>query len=180
VKSVPNLLTLLRIGLIPVVVTSFYIDTPLWRWIAVIAFSSACLTDFLDGYLARLLSQTTPLGQFLDPVADKLLVATTLLYLAGFDKISRGSILAAAVILCREILISGLREHLSALKINLPVSRLAKWKTFVQMGAIGLLLVSDASYMGFWREMGECLLWISALLTIITAVDYGRRTMKHF
>lgn len=179
-KSLPNLLTLLRIGLIPIVVISFYIDTPMWRWIAVIAFSSACLTDFLDGYLARLLSQMTPLGQFLDPVADKLLVATTLLYLAGFDKISRGSIFAAAIILCREILISGLREHLSAIKINLPVSRLAKWKTFIQMSAIGLLLISDASHAGVGRDLGEGLLWISAVLTVVTAIDYGRRTVKYF
>lgn len=178
--SIPNLLTLLRILLIPLVVTSFYIDTPLWRWIAVIAFSSACLTDYLDGYLARLLSQTTPLGQFLDPVADKLLVATTLLYLAGFDKISRESILAGAIILCREILISGLREHLGALKINLPVSRLAKWKTFIQMSAIGLLLISDASSTGICKYLGETLLWFAAILTVITAIDYGRSTVKYF
>lgn len=178
--SVPNLLTFLRILLIPIVVISFYIDTPIWRWIAVAAFSSACFTDYLDGYLARALSQTTRLGQFLDPVADKLLVATTLLYLVGFDKISRGSILAAAVILCREILISGLREHLSALKINLPVSRLAKWKTFVQMSAIGLLLISDAASTGLCKQIGEVLLWIAVVLTVITAVDYGRRTVKYF
>jgi cardiolipin synthase len=166
--------------LIPIVVLSFYIDTPLWRWIAVGAFSSACLTDFLDGYLARRLSQTSSLGQFLDPIADKLLVATTLLYLAGFDKISRVSILAATLILCREILISGLREHLSALKITLPVSRLAKWKTFVQMFAIGLLLISDASYAGLSRGLGEGLLWLSAFLSVVTAMDYARRTAQYF
>lgn len=178
--TLPNILTLLRIGLIPAVIVSFYIDTPTWRWIAVLAYSSACITDFLDGYLARRLSQMSQLGQFLDPIADKLLVATTLLFLAGFDKISHFSIIAAAIILCREIMISGLREHLSAIKITLPVSRLAKWKTFIQMSAIGILLISDASSTGFYRGMGEVFLWIAAILTVITAFDYLRSNLKFF
>lgn len=178
--SLPNLLTLSRIGLIPIVMVSFYIDTPIWRWIAVLAYSSACLTDFLDGYLARVLSQTSRLGQFLDPIADKLLVSTILLYLAGFHKISHLSIFAAAIIMCREILVSGLREHLSALEIALPVTRLAKWKTFVQMSAIGLLLLSDASYVTVGSTLGEILLWFAALLTLITAFDYAKKGWKYF
>lgn len=177
--SLPNLLTFSRIALIPVVMISFYINTPLWRWIAVLAYSSACITDFLDGYLARTLSQTSRLGQFLDPIADKLLVSTTLLFLAGFDKISRLSILAAAIILCREILISGLREHLSSLNVTLPVTSLAKWKTFVQMGAIGLLLISDASLTSLIQKTGEVLLWFAAILTLVTGYDYAKKSAPY-
>lgn len=178
--SLPNLLTLLRIALIPVVMISFYINTPLWRWIAVLAYGGACLTDFLDGYLARALSQTSRLGQFLDPIADKLLVSTILLYLAGFDKISQISFVAAAIILCREILISGLREHLGSLNVSLPVTRLAKWKTFIQMSAIGLLLISDASLESLIQATGEVLLWGAALLTLVTGYDYAKKSAPYF
>ncbi|MBW8308840.1 MAG: CDP-diacylglycerol--glycerol-3-phosphate 3-phosphatidyltransferase [Candidatus Paracaedibacteraceae bacterium] len=177
--TIPNILTFIRILLIPVVVIAFYIDTVLWRWLAVFAFASACVTDYLDGYLARLLKQSSKLGTFLDPIADKLLVATTLLYMAGYDKISRLSLLPAAIILCREIMVSGLREHLSEINVPLPVSNLAKWKTAAQMGAITILLIGDVSKRPIaW--VGELFLWIAGILTVMTAYSYLSKTIKNF
>jgi len=179
VLTVPNILTFIRILLIPVVVLAFYIDTTVWRWIAVLAFASACVTDYLDGYLARVLKQTSKLGTFLDPLADKLLVATTLLYMAGFDKISRLSLIPAAIIMGREILVSGLREHLSDMNIGLPVSNLAKWKTATQMLAITILLIGDVSKRPIaW--IGELFLWAAGALTIMTAYVYVTKTIQNF
>lgn len=177
--TIPNILTFIRILLIPVVVLAFYIDTTFWKWLAVFAFASACITDYLDGYLARVLKQTSKLGTFLDPLADKLLVATTLLYMAGFDKISRLSLIPAAIILCREIMVSGLREHLSELNVSLPVSNLAKWKTAAQMLAITILLVGDVSK-GPIAWIGELCLWAAGVLTIVTAYSYLTKTIKNF
>lgn len=178
-STLPNVLTLSRIVLIPVVMVAFYVDTTLSKWIAVIAFISACLTDFLDGYIARLMKQTSRFGQFLDPIADKLLIASTLLLLAGFDRISRLSFLPAIIILCREILVSGLREYLSALHVAMPVSYLAKWKTLIQMTSIALLLVGDIQGISMTMP-GEALLWISAFLTLVTGYDYFKTSLKHF
>jgi cardiolipin synthase (CMP-forming) len=178
-STLPNVLTMSRIMLIPVVTTAFYIDTTLSKWIAVIAFICACLTDFLDGYIARLMKQTSKFGQFLDPIADKLLIASTLLLLAGFDRISRLSFLPAIIILCREILVSGLREYLSALHVTVPVSYLAKWKTLIQMTSIALLLVGEIHGLSMTIP-GELLLWMAALLTLITGYDYFRTSLKYF
>lgn len=177
--TLPNALTISRILLIPVVMIAFYANTTLSKWIAVVAFMSACLTDFLDGYVARMMKQTSRFGQFLDPIADKLLIASTLLLLAGFDRISRLSFLPAVIILCREILVSGMREYLSAYKIRMPVSYLAKWKTFIQMAAIAMLLVGDV-YNVSLSVPGEILLWIAATLTLITGYDYWRTALRHF
>lgn len=179
IPSLPNSLTLVRILLIPVVIAAFFSNSHVGKWVAVLSFCSACVTDYLDGFLARALAQTSRLGQFLDPIADKMLVATTLLLLAGFDKISRLAIIPASIILCREILISGLRETLSEIKVTIPVSLLAKWKTFLQMVAISLILIEDTS-LTQKSYIGEILLWIAAILTIITSIDYLKRTLKHF
>lgn len=177
--TLPNTLTFIRILLIPVVIAAFFSNTQIGRWVAALSFCSACVTDYLDGFLARALSQTSRLGQFLDPIADKMLVATTLLLLAGFDKISRFAIIPASIILCREILISGLRETLSDIQVRIPVSRLAKWKTSIQMLAIFTILLEDTT-LPQKSPIGEALLWIAAILTLITMVDYLRRTAKHF
>jgi cardiolipin synthase (CMP-forming) len=177
--TLPNALTISRILLIPVVMIAFYVNTTLSKWIAVIAFMSACLTDFLDGYIARMMKQTSKFGQFLDPIADKLLIASTLLLLTGFDRISRLSFLPAVIILCREILVSGMREYLSAYKVRMPVSYLAKWKTFIQMAAIAMLLVGDVQNVSL-SIPGEILLWIAAILTLITGYDYWRTALRHF
>lgn len=176
-----NLLTLLRILLIPILVFAFYQDESFWRFVGAFIFIIGCLTDYLDGYIARAWSQTSRLGQFLDPVADKLLVAATLLMLAGFGRISKITLIPAAVIVCREILVSGLREHLSAFKVTLKVSRLAKWKTAVQMASMCCLLVGDAlSNDLVIRMIGEYLLWVAAFLTSISGYRYIQMSLRHF
>ena len=178
--SIPNLLTLSRIALIPIIMAAFYTDNHLGRWVATLAFISACFTDFLDGYVARLWSQTSRLGQFLDPIADKLLVASTLLMLVGFGRIRPVSFLPAIIILCREILVSGLREFLSDLQVQMPVTTLTKWKTAVQMAAISLLLIGDISPFGNAVNLiGEGLLWIAAVLTLITGYAYLKSSLRH-
>src|SRR5438876_3687961 len=140
-----NLLTLSRIAAIPAVLGALYLPTGWGNWVAVVLFTLAGLTDLLDGYVARSWNQTSRLGRFLDPVADKLLVASTLLMLTYVRQIDGWSIIPALVILCREILVSGLREFLAELKVSVPVSGLAKWKTTIQMLAIGFLIVHDAA-----------------------------------
>ena len=147
--SLPNILTYGRIAAIPVVVGCIYaqsiMDSPLWlRWVAVAIFIAAAVTDYLDGYYARIWNQQSAFGRMLDPIADKLLVASCLLMLAADGIIHGWSLWAAIVILCREILVSGLREYLAALRVSVPVTKLAKWKTTVQLVAIGFLLAGPA------------------------------------
>ena len=178
--TLPNLLTLSRIAAVPLVIATFYLEAPLGPWLGCALFSVAGVTDWLDGRLARAWEQQSELGRFLDPVADKLLVATTLFMLGMNGRFSALSILPALVILCREILVSGLREHLAGLRVRVPVSRLAKWKTGIQMFAIGVLIVGDAG--PNWlpvRLFGEVLLWIAAGLTIKTGYDYLRAGLTH-
>jgi cardiolipin synthase len=178
--TLPNLLTLSRIIAIPLVVATFYMATPLGAWLGCGIFSLAAITDWLDGRLARLWEQQSDLGRFLDPVADKLLVATTLFMLAAYDRLSTMSILPALVILTREIMVSGLREHLAGLRVGMPVSKLAKWKTFIQMLAIGFLLVGNAGpAIIHVRAIGEFLLWVAAVLTVKTGYDYLRAGLSH-
>jgi len=178
--TIPNVLTLCRIVLIPIIMAAFYTENHMGRWVAMLAFVSACFTDFLDGYVARLWSQTSKFGQFLDPIADKLLVASTLLMLVGFGRIRPLSFLPAIIILCREILVSGLREFLSGLQVRMPVSTLAKWKTAVQMIAISFLLIGDISPFGRIVNLaGEGLLWIAALLTLVTGYAYLQSSLRN-
>jgi CDP-diacylglycerol---glycerol-3-phosphate 3-phosphatidyltransferase len=180
--SLPNLLTLSRILAIPVVVATFYVHGDFARWFACALFSAAGVTDWLDGHMARRWEQQSELGRFLDPIADKLLVAATLFLLVAFDRLSRAAFLPALVILCREILVSGLREYLAELRagVGLPVSKLAKWKTAIQMVAIGVLIVGEAgpAFLPV-AAIGEMLLWIAALLTLVTGYDYLRLGLAH-
>jgi cardiolipin synthase len=178
--TLPNLLTLSRIAAIPLVIVTFYLTPPLGPWLGCVIFSLAGLTDWLDGKVARAWSQQSELGRFLDPIADKLLVATTLFMLAVFDRFSAFAVPAALVILMREILVSGLREHLAYMRVRMEVSRLAKWKTFVQMLAIGVLLVGDAG--PNWlpvRIIGEVMLWCAAAFTVKTGYDYLHAGLIH-
>ena len=178
--SLPNLLTLSRILAIPVVIATFYLDGDWARWFGCVLFTAAALTDWLDGHVARRWSQQSELGRFLDPIADKLLVAATLLMLTAFERLPAGALLPALVILCREILVSGLREYLAELRVGLPVSRLAKWKTAIQMTAIGFLIVGEAGPARIpVEEIGAVLLWSAALLTLVTGYDYLRAGLSH-
>jgi cardiolipin synthase len=187
--ALPNLLTMSRIAAIPLTVILLYFDAPQWRWLALGIFAAACITDFFDGYLARSRKQVSDLGRFLDPIADKLLVASTLLMLSAEETIRGWSLLAAVIILCREILVSGLREYLAELRVSVPVSRLAKWKTTWQLVAVGFLIAGDAGdkvasdmlkqEVLVITNIGLALLWLSALVTLYTGYDYMRAGLRH-
>ena len=178
--NLPNLLTLFRIAVIPGLVALFYIESRFASWLACGLFSLAAITDFLDGYIARVTKQQSAFGRFLDPVADKLLVASALLMMVAFGQISGLVILPALVILCREITVSGLREYLAGLQVSVPVSQLAKWKTTLQMVAIAVLIVGDNGPRDIpVVEIGEVGLWAAAILTIVTGYDYLRAGLRH-
>jgi|ERR1043166_1554656 CDP-diacylglycerol---glycerol-3-phosphate 3-phosphatidyltransferase len=186
--SVPNVLTYARIAAVPTVVACMYwadiLQGGLWlRWIALVIFIAAGVTDFFDGYFARVWSQQSTFGRMLDPIADKLLVASCLLMLAANGTIKGWSLWAAIVILCREILVSGLREYLAQLRVSVsvPVTRLAKWKTTAQLVAIGFLLAGEAGdrILPVVTLTGLTLLWMSALLTLYTGYDYLRVGVRH-
>ena len=178
--NLPNLLTMFRIAVIPGLVALFYFESRFTSWLACGLFSLAAITDFLDGYIARVTKQQSAFGRFLDPVADKLLVSSALLMMVAFGQISGLVILPALVILCREITVSGLREYLAGLQVSVPVSQLAKWKTTLQMVAIAVLIVGkngprDVPVV----KIGEVGLWVAAILTIITGYDYLRAGLRH-
>lgn len=184
--SIPNLLTYARILVVPLVVLCFDLEergksTDSARWWALGLFIFASITDFFDGYLARMWEQSSSLGKMLDPIADKLLVAVCLLLLAADGVIAGWSIWAAVVILSREILVSGLREYLADLKVSVPVTQLAKWKTALQMVSLGFLLAGPAGdkIFPYCTDVGLVLLWISAVVTLITGWDYFRAGLKH-
>lgn len=179
-QSLPNILTIARILMIPVVIILVYTPSRTADIIAAILFIAACFTDYLDGYFARAWKQTSVLGRFLDPIADKLMIAAILLMLVELKRISGYSIIPAIIILCREILVSGLREFLAELKVPLPVSRLAKWKTTLQMIALGFLLIDSSHLPGFpVQEIGLIGLWCAALLTLVTGYDYLRAGLAY-
>ena len=178
--SLPNLLTVSRILVIPPIVALFWIDGSAARWVCLGLFVTGALTDILDGYAARSMGQISKFGRFLDPIADKLLVGSVILMLVAFDRLNGLAILPGLVILCREILVSGLREFLADVKIHMPVSRLSKWKTTIQMTALGFLIVGDAGPDFLPTTLiGEVALWAAALLTIITGYDYLRAGLEH-
>jgi cardiolipin synthase len=178
--TLPNLLTLSRILAVPVLVGTFYLPGRWAPWVACALFSAAGITDWLDGHFARRWKQQSDFGRFLDPIADKLVVASALFMLVATGRVSGLTILPALVILMREILVSGLREHLAELNVSVPVSRLAKWKTGLQMVAIGVLLVGDAGPDAIpVRLIGEGMLWIAAALTLLTGYDYLHAGLSH-
>ena len=184
--NIPNMLTYGRIVAVPVVVLCFFLEGRLAssdpaRLVAFVLFALASVTDFLDGYLARIWQQTSNIGKMLDPIADKLLVSSVLLLLAADGTIAGWSLWAAIIILCREILVSGLREYLAGLKVSVPVTQLAKWKTTIQLIAIGFLLIGPAidEAIPYLTEIGIALLWVSAVITLYTGYDYFRAGLKH-
>lgn len=179
--SLPMALTFARIAAIPLLVMAFHAEGDGWRYAACALYTAAAVTDYLDGYFARAWKQQSKLGRIFDPIADKLLVASTILLLVAFRRVAGFDVLAALVILCREVLVSGLREFLAELRAKLPVSRLAKWKTGMQMTALGFLIVGDAAPTAFLPVVliGEVLLWIAAVLTLITGYDYLAEGLRH-
>lgn len=177
--NLPNILTASRIAAIPVLAALFFMEGAGARWVALAVFALAAVTDYLDGRLARAHQWQSKLGQFLDPVADKLLVASVIFLLAAFDRIGDFAILMALIILCREILISGLREYLAQYAVEVPVSALAKWKTAIQMLAMAFLIVGDAAPWVQAKLLGEIGLTAAAALTLITGYGYLRGTIGH-
>lgn len=179
-NSLPNILTVSRILAIPAICAAFFLPGVWSAWVPLVLFVAAGVTDWFDGYLARKWGQMSDLGRFLDPVADKLLVAAVILMLIAFERIDRITCLAAVVIMCREITVTGLREFLAELRVKVPVSRLAKWKTTVQLIALGILIVGDYGPSGLHiRLIGEIGIWVAAVLTLYTGWDYLQTGLRH-
>lgn len=176
--DLPNLLTLSRIVAIPLLVGLLFLSGAFWQWLALLIYIAACVTDYFDGKLARERAQESALGRFLDPIADKLLVAAVILALVAVDRIDGWLVLPALIILCREVMVSGLREYLADLQVSVPVSKLAKWKTTVQMIALGLLILGPAGPASI-ASLGAIGLWVAAALTLVTGYDYLRVGLSH-
>jgi cardiolipin synthase len=180
--ALPNVLTYGRLVAVPVVAALLQSPEHWMHWAALAVYTVACITDFFDGYLARIWKQQSPLGQMLDPIADKLLVATTLLCVSANQSLRGWTLWAAIIILCREFLVSGLREYLADKKVDLRVSAVANWKTTAQMFSLGFFIAGPAGEVVLPPSIfiGETLLWIAAALTLYTAVDYGLSGWSHF
>ena len=180
--KIPNILTIGRLILVPILIFTFYLPGSLGDWLSFSIFVIASFTDFLDGFFARLLKQQSKLGELLDPIADKVIVATALILLVAENQIQGQDVVAAIVIVSREVLVSGLREYLAKFKLRMPVSSMAKVKTFFQMFAISILLTGSSGnkiLFGVGSEIGVILLWISAILTLITGYSYVKKGIEH-
>ncbi len=184
-SDLPNVLTLSRIAAIPLLVVLAALRTPVGDLAACVVFSFAAITDYFDGRLARNRRQTSDIGRMMDPIADKLLVGATLMMLVGTARLQLWGLYPAIVIMLREIMVSGLREFLAGVRIGLPVTRLAKWKTGFQMGALGGLLGGDDTaallHISWFpaSTIGAAMLWVAALLTLVTGWDYLIAGMRH-
>lgn len=176
--NLPNLLTISRIVVIPVIFLSLYINSFWWTMFIAVLFVAAAVTDYFDGYLARSRNETSAFGRLLDPIADKLLVASALVVILAKPNMvwSTLTYIPAFIILCREILVSGLREFLREVNVGLPVTRLAKWKTGFQMTALSMMLFHG---LWIWPYLGEFLLWIAAALTFITGYQYFQKSVDY-
>jgi CDP-diacylglycerol--glycerol-3-phosphate 3-phosphatidyltransferase len=180
--NLPNILTYARLAAVPAVVALLFWPRDDWmRWAALVIFIAAGVTDYVDGYVARAYAQQSALGRMLDPIADKLLVAACILMLVHSRTIQGIHLWAAIVILCREILVSGLREYLAGLKVSVPVSRVAKWKTALQLVAVGFLIAGPAGekVLPGTITIGRTLLWSAAILTLYTGWDYMKASIRH-
>lgn len=179
--SIPNLLTYGRIAAAPLVGATFFIEGNWGHWTAFAIFVIASITDYFDGYLARIWNEQSALGRMLDPIADKLLVAVSILVLVADGMLNGWAIWAAIIILMREIFVSGLREFLAELRVSVPVTWLAKWKTTIQLISIAALLVAPAlqgAKSGYIINMGLAMFWIAAIVTLYTGYDYLRAGLK--
>ena len=178
--NLANILTFARLLLLPVMIALFYLEAS-WgavaAWLCFVVFVLSAVTDFFDGYVARKYNQITPFGTFLDPISDKIFVATLLVLLVAFGRVTGFWILLVLLIFAREFLVSGLREYLGPKNIQMPVSVLAKWKTTAQMVATGFLILGP--HAPFALELGLGLLFAATLLTLVTGVQYLRVGLKH-
>ncbi len=184
--NLPNILTISRIVVIPVIFLSIYIHAVWWSVFAAVLFIMAAITDYFDGYLARSRNETSAFGRLLDPIADKLLVLSALLIIVANRMVDELSYIPVGIIMCREVLVSGLREFLAEVKVGMPVTRLAKWKTGFQMPALSMILMSrvgileiGGTYVPVWGVLGEVLLWVAGVLTFITGYDYFKKSLDY-
>ncbi|HEU5482819.1 MAG TPA: CDP-diacylglycerol--glycerol-3-phosphate 3-phosphatidyltransferase [Sphingomicrobium sp.] len=185
--TLPNLLTLSRILAVPILVFLLWRPTPIDYAITFVLYCIVGITDYFDGYLARAQGLTSKLGQFLDPIADKIMVAAVIIMLVASRRangdppiVQDFNIVPALVILLREIIVSGLREFLADLRVSIPVSHLAKWKTTFQLVALGALILGGALPSQEWVHLiGVGSLWAAAALTLVTGYDYLRIGLKH-
>ena len=179
--NLSNILTLIRIIVIPVIVICIYLKDPFFGWTAFFLFCLASITDYFDGYLARIRNEITSFGTFLDPIADKLLVAAVILILTSKGVIADWETIPALIILLREITVSGLREYLAGIKISIPVTNVAKLKTLFQLCALALLILSESlTNLIIIIYLGKICLWFAGILTLYTAYDYVKGSIKHF
>ncbi len=181
VWTIPNILTMFRMGVVPLIAGLLLLPGNTPRWWALGFYLLAGISDFLDGYLARLWNQQSSLGRMLDPIADKVLVAAILLVLCADGILSGGHIWAAMIIMAREVLVSGLREYLGGLSVSVPVTQIAKWKTTLQLLAIGFLIAGPAGdlVVPWITKIGIVGLWIAAAITLYTGYDYMRAGLRH-
>lgn len=180
-KSLANKLTVSRIVLIPLILVLLAIPHVWAAWLGLVFYAIAGVTDYLDGYWARRENEVSKIGQFLDPIADKLLVAAVILMLVFNGQISGLSIIPAIIILMREVAVSGLREFLAGLQVSVPVSKLAKWKTTIQILSLGFLIVGRYAPSFIPSTfIGDVCLWAAGILTVVTAWDYWHASSKHF
>jgi CDP-diacylglycerol--glycerol-3-phosphate 3-phosphatidyltransferase len=179
--NISNILTISRILVIPIIVGCIYLKSPFYGWVAFILFCTASITDYFDGYLARIRNEVSDLGTFLDPIADKLLVAAVILILTSKNVITDWETRPALIILLREIAVSGLREYLAGIKISVPVSKIAKLKTSLQLIALAVLILSESEISIIpILFIGKIALWSAGLLTLYTGYDYLKSGLKHF
>tara|TARA_B110000014_G_C19791975_1_gene411492 strand:- start:51 stop:599 length:549 start_codon:yes stop_codon:yes gene_type:complete len=179
--NISNLLTLSRILVIPIILACIYLKSPGYGWVAFILFCMASITDYFDGHLARIRNEVSNLGTFLDPIADKLLVASVILILTSKEVIADWDTIPALIILLREIAVSGLREYLAGIKVSVPVSKIAKLKTSLQLIALAILILSESGISIIpILFIGKIALWSAAILTLYTGYDYLKSGLKHF
>lgn len=179
--NLPNILTFFRIAILPIIIGLFFVPEAWAAWTALGLYTLACVTDFLDGYLARAMKTVSPLGTFLDPISDKIFIASLLVVLVGFDRLDGLWMIPTIIILMREFMVSGLREFLGPQDVQLPVSKLAKWKTTVQMIALGFLVIGNYGDVILPNTLliGQWGLTIAAILTVITGWGYLTTGLKH-
>ena len=179
--NISNILTIARIIVIPIIVLCIYHNDPFYGWIAFILFCLASITDYFDGYIARIRNEVTNFGTFLDPIADKLLVASVILILTSKEIIADWETIPALIILLREIAVSGLREYLAKIKASVPVSRIGKIKTSMQLTALAFLILSESGINIIpIISIGKLALWIAGILTLYTGYGYLKSGLRHF
>lgn len=181
-KNIPNYLTYLRIILIPIVIGFLFIDAAWAAWTSLFFYTVACVSDFLDGYIARKWQVESAVGKFLDPISDKIFIASLLVALVGVDRADGVWMIPVIIILMREFFVSGMREFLGPMNVQLPVSQLAKWKTTIQMIALGFLVMGNYGdvILPYTLEIGQWGLTIAAILTVVTGWSYLKTGFAHF